>query len=59
MQKISWTERKSKDEVLSSVGLEKELLNGIKEQQMKFFGHLVREGNIEGLKALGTEGDKE
>ena len=53
MQKISWTERKSNDEVLRSVGVEKELLNGIKEQQMKFFGHIVREGNIEELITTG------
>eukprot|EP00112_Aurelia_sp_Birch-Aquarium-sp1_P002606 Seg129.3 transcript_id=Seg129.3/GoldUCD/mRNA.D3Y31 product="hypothetical protein" pseudo=true protein_id=Seg129.3/GoldUCD/D3Y31 len=53
MQKISWTERKSNDEVLRSVGTKKELLNGIKEQQMKFFGHIVREGNIEELITTG------
>ena len=53
MKKISWTERKSNDEVLRSVGVEKELLNGIKEQQMKFFGHIVREGNIEELITTG------
>eukprot|EP00112_Aurelia_sp_Birch-Aquarium-sp1_P001960 Seg1215.3 transcript_id=Seg1215.3/GoldUCD/mRNA.D3Y31 product="hypothetical protein" pseudo=true protein_id=Seg1215.3/GoldUCD/D3Y31 len=53
MQKISWTERKSNDEVLRSVGTKKELLNGIKEQQIKFFGHIVREGNIEELITTG------
>ena len=35
IQKIIWTERKSNDEVLRSVGTKKELLNGLKEQQMK------------------------
>ena len=49
MQAISLTERKSNDEVLRSVGVEKELLNGIKEQRMKFFGIIIREGNIEEL----------
>ena len=53
MQKIRWTERKSNNEVLKSMGVEKELLNGIKEQQMKFFGHIVREGNIEELITTG------
>ena len=47
MQKISWTERKSNDTVLMSVGTKEELLNGNKEQQMKFFGNIVRDGNIE------------
>ena len=53
MQKISSTERKSNKEVLRSVATKKELLNGIKEQQMKFFGHIVREGNIQELIAKG------
>ena len=39
--------------MLRSVGAEKELLNGIKEQQMKFFGHIVKEGNIEELITAG------
>ena len=42
-------ERKSNDKVLRSVGVEKELLDGIKEQQMKFSGQIIREGNIEEL----------
>ena len=53
MQKISWTERKRNDEVLRSVGTKKELLIGIKEQQMKFFGQMVREENIEELITTG------
>ena len=53
MQKISWTQRKNNDKVLRSVGVKKELLNGIKEQQMKFFGHIVRERNIEELITTG------
>ena len=39
--------------VFWSVGVEEELLNGIEEQQMKFFGHIVREGNIEELITTG------
>ena len=51
--KKSFGPRNSNDEVLRSMGVEKELLNGIKEQQVKFFGHIVREGNIEELITTG------
>ena len=45
--------KESNEEVLRSVATWKELLNGIKEQRMKFFGHIVREGNIRELITTG------
>ena len=44
MMKVSWTERKSNEEVLRMVGAERELLRVVRGRQMRFLGHVMRRG---------------
>ena len=45
--KISWTERKTNEEVLQTISLDRELINSIRKRQLNFMGHIIREDKIE------------
>ena len=49
MQKVSWTERKTNDEVLENTIGSRIILDKIKQQQVSLFGHIMRKGKIENL----------
>lgn len=53
MLKISWTERKTNEEVLERVGVERELLASVRGRQMWFVGHIVRTQELEHLSLTG------
>ena len=53
MMKISWTERKTNEEVLTMIGEKRELLKTIRRRQMKFVGHIMRRGGIESTVLTG------
>ena len=64
MEKISWTERVSNDEVLRIVGEERMLIKTCKERQKKWVGHILRhdgllkdviEGRLEGKRPRGRK----
>ena len=64
MEKISWTERVSNDEVLRIVEEERMLLKTCKERQKKWVGHILRhdgllkdvtEGRLEGRRPRGRK----
>ena len=56
--KISWTERKSNEEVMRMAGYERSILKKIRERQLQFFGHINRANGLEKQllcgKILGT-----
>ena len=51
--KISWTEKKSNQEVLKMAGKERSLIKTIRKRQMKFMGHIYRGGGMEHLSLTG------
>lgn len=62
--KISWTERKTNDEVMEMAKYTRSLLKVIRHRQLKFFGHIIRAdrlekqllcGKIEGVKSRGRQ----
>ena len=53
MLKISWTERKTNEEVLQRVGIGRELLSSVRSRQMRFVGHIVRREELEHLSLTG------
>lgn len=62
MEKISWTEHKTNEEVLEGIGEERTLLKIIRERQKKWIGHTLRgdnlvktviEGKMEGKRTRG------
>ena len=53
MLKISWTERKTNEEVLQRVGIGRELLSSVRSRQMRFVGHVVRREELEHLSLTG------
>ena len=62
MEKISWTEKKTNDEVLALVGEERRLVDVIVERKKRWIGHVLRgdgllreviEGRIEGKRLRG------
>ena len=57
--KVSWTEKRSNQEILEMAGMKRSLLNTIRKRQMKFMGHVYRKGGIEHLSITGKiEGKK-
>ena len=67
IMKISWTEKKSNEEVMKMAGYKRSLLNVIRKRQLKFFGHVCRKdglekhllcGKIEGVKSRGRQRTK-
>ena len=64
--KISWTERKTNEEVLRLVSRERELFEIIKKRKTTYLGHIMRnekyrflqlviEGKIEGRRGMGRK----
>ena len=53
MMRISWTEKKSNAEVLKTACISRELINTIRNRQMKFLGHIYRKNGIERLALCG------
>ena len=62
MEKVSWVERKSNDEVLARVGERKTVLNIIRKRKINWLGHWLRrncilrdviEGMVEGKRGRG------
>ncbi|PZC78062.1 hypothetical protein B5X24_HaOG202597 [Helicoverpa armigera] len=62
MERISWTERISNEEVLSRIGSRRQLLHSIENRRGKMIGHLIRhddfiknivEGKVEGKRGRG------
>ena len=51
--KISWTEKKSNQEVLEMANKERSMLKTIRKRQMKFMGHVYRKGGMEHLSMTG------
>ena len=51
--KISWTEKKSNQEVLGMANKERSMLKTIRKRQMKFIGHVYRKGGMEHLSMTG------
>ena len=47
IMKISWTEKKSNEEVMHSAGYRRCLMNNIRKRQLDFFGHINRADGIE------------
>ena len=45
--KVSWTERKTNEEVLQAMDTSRELMNTIRRRQLRFMGHTIREEKIE------------
>ena len=42
MEKVSWTEHKTNEEVLETIGEERSLIHKIKTRQKKWIGHTLR-----------------
>ena len=51
--KISWTEKKSNQEVLEMANKERSMMKTIRKRQMKFMGHVYRKGGMEHLSMTG------
>ena len=47
MLKISWTEKKTNEEVLEMANSDREILGNIKSRQLRFVGHILRSSGIE------------
>ena len=58
--KISWTEKKSNEEIMQMTGYKRSLLKTIRKRQLQFFGHVNRADGIEKQilcgKICGTKG---
>ena len=64
IQRVSWTERKTNEEVLKTVGEERRLVKTIVERKKKWIGHILRgkglmkdvlEGRMEGKRPRGRK----
>ena len=53
MLRIQWVEKLSNERVLEKVRTKRELLNNIMGRQLRFIGHVLREGGIEKRVAEG------
>ena len=62
MERVSWKEHKTNEEILQKVGEERSLLKTIRERQRKWIGHIMRgdsllrdifEGRMEGRRKHG------
>ena len=53
IMRISWTEKKSNEEVLLTAGISRELIKTIRKRHMKFLGQTIRKSDIERLALCG------
>ena len=59
MMKISWTERKTNEQVLNMMNTRRNLMNIIRKRQLEFFGHIMRKNGLENLVVTGrVEGSR-
>ena len=59
MMKISWTERKTNEQVLHMMSTRRNLMNIIRKRQLEFFGHIMRKNGLENLVVTGrVEGSR-
>ena len=56
--KISWTERISNEQVLERMNTPRELLKHIKQRQLRFVGHIMREQKLENMCLTGIPNGK-
>ena len=47
IMKVSWTERKTNEEVMGMAGYKRSLIKTIRERQLNFFGHINRANRLE------------
>ena len=53
MMRISWVERVTNEQVLQRAGTKRELKKTIRQRQMKFLGHVMRQEQMENLCLTG------
>ena len=53
MLKVSWTERRSNENILTIIGGRRELLAMMRKRQITFFGHVMRADVLENLAVTG------
>ena len=53
MEKITWTEKASNEEILERTIKSIKLLNTIKKRQITLFGHVIRKNKLENLVVTG------
>jgi hypothetical protein len=53
MRKISWTEKKTNEEVLKTSNTKRKLMQTIRKRQLEFFGHIMRKEGLENLVTTG------
>ena len=58
MMRISWTEKKSNEEVLLTAGTSRELTTTIRKRQMKFLGHSIKKNGIERVGRINGKRDR-
>ena len=51
--RVSWTERKTNEEVMCEAEYKRSILNTIYSRQLKFFGHVMRRNTLEKCLMLG------
>ena len=45
--KVSWTERKTNEDILRTMGTTRQLMTSIRKRQLEFLGHIIREQKLE------------
>ena len=53
MLRISWTERVTNEAVLHRAGAGRELMRAIRQRQLKFLGHVMRNRQLESVCVMG------
>ena len=53
MLRISYTDRKTNEEVLAMANFERDLLKTIHKRRLNFFGHIMRKGKLENISITG------
>ena len=53
MLNLSWTERKTNEEILQMASAERNIIATIRSRQMRFLGHIMRRGELEDLSITG------
>ena len=56
--KVSWTEKVRNEKILERMGTSRELIKLIKQRQLGFVGHIMREQGIESICLTGTSNGK-
>ena len=51
--RISWTEHATNESVLQRAGARREMMRSIRQRQMRFLGHVIRDGQLENVCVTG------